>query len=195
MRRFHEIVTDLQSRTLSGDIQPQQLFSNQRSGQRRQNLATLKRVLGLLSGGDKVGILEELYSSHYVPSIAAIMDTSQRSCLETIRDRFNMASKSDRKPLLSLVANAYSAKFLTDLGFKFSSSLYASAKQYLRYFSLIISKFEYFLIFIHSFFVAHRVMKLLGVPVIKTHHKSSIRGDIVQHEIQTWTTVKFVVNQ
>ena len=138
MRRFHEIVSNLHSSTLSGDLQPQQLFSNQRNGQRRQNIATLKRVLGLLSGGDKVAILEELYSSHYVPSIAAIMDTSQRSCLATIRDRFNTASRSDRKQLLSLVANSYDAKFLKNLGFKFSPCLYASAKQYLRYHYLFV---------------------------------------------------------
>ena len=146
MRRFHEIVSDLQSRTLSGDLQHQQLFSNQRSGQRRQNLATLKRVLDLLSGGDKVGILEELYSSHYVPSIGVVMDNSQRLCLETIRDRFNMASRSERKPLLSLVANSYSEKDLKKLGFKFSSNLYASAKQYLRYYFLFIIELTNFIL-------------------------------------------------
>ena len=141
MRRFHEIVPDLHSRTFSGDLQPQQLFSNQRSGQKRQNLATLKKILRLLSGGDKVGILEELYSSHYKPSISAVMSTSQCSCLETIRDRFNTASRSERKLLLSLVANAYSENYLKNLGFKFSPCLYASAKQYLRYYYLFILKF------------------------------------------------------
>ena len=67
MKRFHDIVKDLDSRTVSGNLQPQQLFSKQQGGQRRQNLATLKRVLSLLSGGDDVAILEELYSSHFVP--------------------------------------------------------------------------------------------------------------------------------
>ena len=108
MRCFHEIVSDLHSHTFSGDLKPQQLFSNQRSGQRRQNLATLKKVLGLLSGDDKVGILEELYSFHYVPSITAVMSTSQRSCLKKIRERFNAASRSERELLLSLAANDYS---------------------------------------------------------------------------------------
>ena len=120
LRRFHEIVSDLHSRTFSGDLQPQQLFSNQHSGQRRQNLASLKKILGLLSGGDKVGILEELYSSHYVPSIAAVMSASQRPCLEKIHDRFNTASRSERKLLLSLVANAYSENYFKNLGLKFS---------------------------------------------------------------------------
>ncbi len=133
MKRFHEIVKDLESRTLSGNLQPQQPYSNQRSGQRRQNLATLKRVLGLLSGDDKVAILEDLYSSHYVPSIATKMDNCQRSCLETIRDRFNMAKKDERKRLLALVANSYPERFLKEFGFKFSSCLYNNAKQYLRY--------------------------------------------------------------
>ena len=123
MRRFHEIVSYLHSGTFSDDIQPQQLFSNQRSGQRRQNLATLKKIFGLLSVGDKIRILEELYSSHYVPSIAAEKNNSQHSCLETIRDRFNTASRNEMKLLLSLVTNAYSENYLKNLGFKFSPCL------------------------------------------------------------------------
>ena len=134
MKRFHDIVKDLDSRTVSGNLQPQQLFSKQQGGQRRQNLATLKRVLSLLSGGDDVAILEELYSSHFVPSIAIKMDNAQRNCLNTIRDRFNMAKKDNRKELLSLVANSYEKKFLRDFGFNFSPNLYASAKQYARLF-------------------------------------------------------------
>ena len=131
MKRFHDIVKDLDSRTISGHLQPQQLFSKQQGGQKRQNLATLKRILNLLSGGDDVAILEELYSSHFVPSIAVKMDTAQRNCLSIIRDRFNMAKKG-KKELLSLVASSYEQRFLRDFGFRFSPNLYASAKQYSR---------------------------------------------------------------
>ena len=62
------------------------------------------------------------------------MDNAQRNCLNTIRDRFNMAKKDNRKELLSLVANSYEKKFLRDFGFRFSPNLYASAKQYARLF-------------------------------------------------------------
>ena len=97
MKRFYETGSDIDYRTACGDLQPQQFFSNQRGGQRSQNLSALKKFIRLLSGSDEIAILKELASSHFASLSLATMDTLHDNCLSRIRDEFHGAGQKDRK--------------------------------------------------------------------------------------------------
>jgi hypothetical protein len=130
MKRFHELVTTLDSLTASGSHRAQQKFSKQQGGQRRQNITTLKRILNIVSGGDQAAMLDELNSYFVGPESHEAMTKRHQHCLEMIRDEFIAASQNEKIKILSFVAKSYPAKFLRELGFEFPLSLYQNAKRW-----------------------------------------------------------------
>jgi hypothetical protein len=134
MKSFYETVRSLESSIACGRNSPQRLFSVQKGAQRRQNIATLKKVIGLLSGGENREILGELHSSHFGRLYFPEVDTRHSKCLEKIRDEFHSAKGKERRTILSLVADSHSRQFLENIGFKISGGAYASAREYSRSF-------------------------------------------------------------
>ena len=116
-------------------FRPPQPFSNQKGGQRQQNLGLLKSFLIFFSGGDEEGMLQAFFDTTQGSKLSNVRDHRFSTVLEKIKvldSKLNSKfteKKIDHNEALRLVSTNLSRPELARTGWVVSKQRYATSRQ------------------------------------------------------------------